>query len=327
MHPRQIAPLTQPPAANVPPLCPHVGRVRTMAFSYRCVVSSTRPGGESADGWRAPGDPASVGDGFSGDSRRSIHDDTEQLPPDSVLGKVGLILRVFDADNATLGISEIARQTGIPKATVFRLCRDMATLGFLDRHWSEFRLGMRLFELGALVQRQRLLHELAMPFLQDLRVATNETVHLGIPRDGEVFYVARLAGHQSHVAPSRIAGRAPMYCTATGKAILAHLPAPLVDDFLSRPMVPHTRSTIVAPNVLREQLVRIRESGVAYEHGEISDEFCSVAAPVFGPGRRLLGAVSVTGPTSRLSIDAATPRVRAAGSKISDRASSYWDLV
>lgn len=264
---------------------------------------------------------------FPGTSRVGIHEGERALGTESVLGKVGLILEAFSADNATLGISELARATGLAKATVFRLCNDMTALGLLDRHWSEFRLGMRLFELGALVQRQRILHEVAMPFLQDLRGRTNETVHLGIPQGGQVFYVARLAGHQSQSAPSRIAGRAPMHCSATGKVMLAYLPDALVDDLLGRPLAALTGSTIVVPTVLRAELAQVRERGYAVENEEMAVGFRSVAAPVFGPGRRLLGAVSVTGPTSRVSVEGLAGTVRAAAGRISDRAATSWDLV
>ncbi|MFT7601556.1 MAG: DNA-binding IclR family transcriptional regulator [Acidimicrobiales bacterium] len=264
---------------------------------------------------------------FPGQSRSGIHENVAAPQTGTVLGKVGCILQAFSTDNATLGISEIARTTGLAKATVYRLCTEMAELGLLDRHWSQFQLGLRLFELGSMVQRQRLLRDLATPFLQDLRLKTNETIHLGIPADGEVFYVVRLTGHQSHTAPSRLAGRAPMHCTATGKAMLAHLPSELVDSLMSRPLEKFTKFTILARNVLDDELARTRSTGVAVENEEMSLSFRSVAAPIFGPGRRLLGAVSVTGPTSRVKIDSVATEVRTAANQISDRAATYWDLV
>lgn len=264
---------------------------------------------------------------FPGQSRQGIHGNAAPTQTTSVLGKVGCILQAFSADNATLGISEISRITGIAKATVYRLCCEMTDLGLLDRHWSEYQLGLRLFELGSLVQRERLLREVATPFLQDLRVRTNETIHLAIPADGEVVYVVRLTGHQSLTAPSRLAGRAPMHCTATGKAMLAHLTPELVDSLMSRPLEEFTKFTILARNVLDDELARVRSTGVAVENEELTLNFRSIAAPIFGPGRRLLGAVSVTGPTTRVNIDSVATEARNAASRISDRAATYWDLV
>ncbi|MEM9655790.1 MAG: IclR family transcriptional regulator [Actinomycetota bacterium] len=249
------------------------------------------------------------------------------LPPDSVLGKVGLILDAFSAEEPTLGVSELCRVTGVPKATVFRLTRDLTALGMLDRDGSRYRLGLRLFELGSLVHRQRLLHDLAMPFLQDLRARTDETVHLGIPADGEVIYLARLAGHQTHTAPSRIAGRTPMHCTATGKAMLANLPDALRAEVLAKPLTAETPYTIVVRSVLDQELERVRAAGFAVENEELALQFRSVAAPVFGPGGRLLGAVSVTGPTSRITAEATAGPVRAAAAGISDAAAVRWELA
>lgn len=253
----------------------------------------------------------------------------ERESPDTttVLGKVGCILEAFTTDNASLGISEISRTTGISKATVHRLCCEMTELGLLDRDWSQFQLGMRLFELGSMVQSQRVLRDVATPFLQDLRAKTNETIHLGIPADGHVLYVVRLTGHQSQEAPSRVAGRAPMHCTATGKAMLAHLPSQLVESLVSRPLKKYTRYTTVSRELLEAELIDVRKNGFAIQNQETTMGFCSVGAPIFGPGRRLLGAVAVTGPIRRVNIDTSALKVRQTADRISAQAATNWDLA
>ena len=141
-----------------------------------------------------------------------------------------------------------------------------------------------MFELGMRASLERDLLEVSTPFLEELRAAVNETVHLGV-RDGtEVVYVAKLVGHRKVDVPSSTGGRLGLYCTAVGKALLAHAPADVQHDVLRDPLVRRTPRTITAPGVLAHQLVQVRSEGVAFEYEESRVGVVCVAAPVFGPG-------------------------------------------
>jgi DNA-binding IclR family transcriptional regulator len=240
---------------------------------------------------------------------------------------VRLILDVFALDASELGLSELARRTGVAKATVHRLATELVEIGLLERSGSSFRLSVHLFELGARVRHQRTLRDLALPFLQDLRTATRETIHLGIPQPPHVLYIERLSGHEVGPAPSVVAGRSPLHCSATGKAILAHLPPPVLESVLARPLPRFTGYTLTTHAVLLKTLDEVRRTGIAIEREEMHLGFMSVAAPVFGPGARLVGAVSATGPTARADSDALAVRVRACAAAISRAASSCWELA
>src|SRR5450755_3363957 len=144
--------------------------------------------------------------------------------PESVLERGVALLSAFGADRGELGISELARRTGLPKSTVHRLAGELVRLGMLEPVGPQLRLGIRLFELGQLVPRRRTLRDAALPFMEDLREATRNSVHLAVLEGIEVVYVEILLSRASRSLPSRGCGRLPAHATGVGKAILAFSP-------------------------------------------------------------------------------------------------------
>ena len=243
-------------------------------------------------------------------------EDAGDLSRGSVLRKAVLILRTLAADEQSVTLAELTRRTGLHKATVHRLARELVELGLLERGPTGYRLALGLFELGMRASGERSLLEVAMPFLQELSERTHELVHLAVRDGNEVVYVAKLGGRRQAKSPSRIGGRMPTHCTAVGKVLLAH------DDDLRRtvlaaPLPRLTPHTVVAPGLLRRQLDVVTAHGVAFEHEESALGLACVACPVFGPSGELAAAISVTGPTSRFRPEAHSDVVRATASAIS----------
>lgn len=218
----------------------------------------------------------------------------------TVLGKAEAILDAFTIEQPQLRLTELVAHCGLPKGTVHRVAMDLVEWGLLERtEGRRYQLGLRMFELGMRVPRQRVLRDAALPFLGDLHQATQEVVHLGI-RDGtEVLYLEKMMGHRRVAAPSEIAGRMPLHSTALGKALLAFSPSELIIEVLDAGLSRRTRHTIVTAGVLISQLNEIRKTGLAYERGESSLGLGCVSAPVFGTGNQLVAAISVAAPISR----------------------------
>lgn len=220
----------------------------------------------------------------------------------SVLGKARLIIEAFTAADDALSLADLVRRTGVAKATVHRLAQELLTWGVLERAGTSYQLGLRLFEIGQRVPRQRILREAALPYMEDLLLTTQETIHFAI-RDGlDVLYVEKIIVHRGVNKESRVAGRLPLFCTATGKAILAYSPEILFHQVVSRGLEPLTRHTVTSPALLRTQLNRARTEGVAIETDETRLGYTSVAVPVFGDQMILVGALSVTAPTVRTNV-------------------------
>ncbi|GAA3477735.1 MULTISPECIES: IclR family transcriptional regulator [Streptomyces] len=236
---------------------------------------------------------------------------------DTVLGKALAILRAFGPADSVLPLAELVRRTGLAKGTVHRVAGDLVHHRLLDKTDHGYRLSGGLFELGLRAATERTLLELAMPFLQDLYERTHETVHLGVREGHEVVYVAKIGGHRQAKAPSRTGGRMPMHCTAIGKVLLAYAGEDEQAAVLRAPLERRTPHTVIAPGLLRRQLVKAVETGVAYEREESTPGLLCVAAPVLAPdGLTAVAAISVTGPVGRFRPESHANAVRAAATTL-----------
>lgn len=220
----------------------------------------------------------------------------------SVIGKTRLILEAFKIDDVDLSLSELARRTGISKASVHRLAQELLDWGMLERSGHEYRLGMRAFELGSRVPRFRLLRDSVRPFMEQLNQATGEAIHLGVLDGRDVLYLEKLSRSAAAAKPSRIAGRMPLHSTATGKVLLAHAPSTLLDEVVAAGLPRVSAATVVAPGLLAEQLQKVRENGYAVEKEETTVGYTSVAVPLLGSSGMVLASLSVTAPTFRADV-------------------------
>ena len=203
------------------------------------------------------------------------------------------LLQAFGPSGRPLRLADLTRRSGMPKSTTHRLAHELVALRLLELEDGYFRIGVAVFELGRLVPVTQRLRETAMPFMQDLFAATQETVHLGI-RDGyDVIYAEKIHGHGGIHLPSRVGGRLPLTCTAVGKALLACSERALIDDVLSHPLRRITEFSVVDPAVLERQLAEIRATGLALEREEAGLGGACVAAPVLVAGQPV-AALSVS---------------------------------
>lgn len=231
--------------------------------------------------------------------------------PPSVVGKVRLVVEALAEARGRMGLTELARATGVAKATVYRLCAELTDWGVIEHVGGSYRLGSRLFELGQRVPARRSLRDLALPYLEDVHLAIRESVHFAVPDGHDVIYIEKITGRRSAPVPSTVADRMPMHCTATGKCFLAfssELRRALRVDSLER----RADRTIVSVTLLDDELEQVRLQGWAVECEECRNGYASVAAPVFTFDGSIVGAISVTTELNRLDIDRQLPPLRTA---------------
>jgi IclR family acetate operon transcriptional repressor len=248
---------------------------------------------------------------------RSTQRDEASGSAPSVLDRAMLILGAFGCDDAVLGVSELARRTGLAKSTVHRLVLELAEHGLLERRGHGTVLGLRLFELGGLVPRQRDLRTSALPYMADLRAATRQTVHLAVLDGAEVVYVEILRSPDAPPLPSRVGGRLPAHATGVGKAILAFSPPDVVEEIVRGGLTPLAERTIVGPGLLRRQLATIRGNGVACDYEESRSGLMCAASPIMAADGTVAGALSVSGWAGRLNVRRMAPAVRTAALALS----------
>lgn len=221
------------------------------------------------------------------------------------------VLEAFAPDGGPCRLTELAERSGLPRSTVHRLVTRLVGTGVVERSAQGFQLGRRLFELGALVPVERSLRDAALPFMEDLYVATHETVHVGVPDGHDVVYLEKIYGHAVFAMPSRVGGRLPLTGTATGRAMLAFREPWFIEQVLSEPLPRLTERTTTDPARLADELEEIQVSGVAYEYDEVQFGGSSLAAPVFRRDE-VVAALSVAVPTPRFQPLRLAPAVRTA---------------
>lgn len=228
---------------------------------------------------------------------------------DSVLQRANLLLDAFGPQHRYLTLSSIVMRTGLPKSTVHRTAQQMTALGWLTYDDGRYSLGTRIFELAGLSSVRHELREAALPYMEDLYEATHITLHLGVRQGHEVLYVEKIAGHDKITELSHVGGRMPLYCTGIGKTLLAFSDEDVVDDVVQRGLVRRTQATITSPTQLRRELNTIAETKVSFDREESSVGVCCVAAPIYGPDRKVVAAMSITGRVSRNRLDRLAPAV------------------
>lgn len=213
------------------------------------------------------------------------------------------LIKAFSDDEYEIGISELSKRLLLPKSTVHRLATTLAEAGMLEQNpeTGKYRLGLVIFELGSLVRRKMDFSSAAKPFLMALREKTGETVHLTVLGQTSIIYINTLESKQSIRMTLDVGVRKPAYCTAEGKVLLAFKSPEVVDNILSGNLAQRTPKTITNPGALQKELVTIRGRGYAIDDEECEVGLRCLAAPVRDHYGNVIAAVSIAGPSQRLT--------------------------
>jgi DNA-binding IclR family transcriptional regulator len=243
----------------------------------------------------------------------------DDVPPvaESVLQKARLILAAFDAPSPQLGLSDLSRRTGLAKTTVHRVASELVSVGLLARYGRRYELAPLLFEFGQRVPRTRALRLAASPYLEDLAITTRETVVLGVPGDHDVLFMEKFFGQRGGgTTVTKVEGRVPIHCSASGKVLLAFGDPALLEQVTAKPLRPRTARTITDPERLRAEVGRVREDGFAVERQEVVLGYGAVAAPVLVEARAI-ATITVVTPIDRLDVRSLAPATGTAARALS----------
>ncbi len=200
------------------------------------------------------------------------------------------------------GITSVAAHVGLHKSTCFGLLYTLQQLGYVVQDsQGRYSLGHKVFELGNAYLNGLDLRRLAAPYLKELMERCSETVHLVVREGMHAVYIDKIEGPHAMTISSQIGRRAAMYCTGVGKAILAFMEPAEQELIMKEPMPRRTKNTITTPAELRAALEQIRKDGYSLDEQEIELGLCCIAAPIFGPGGRVVGGISISGPDIRLT--------------------------
>ena len=217
--------------------------------------------------------------------------------------KLVAILDCFSTLERKLSVAEIAKKTKMPRGTAHRIIRTMKDLGLLDQEHQrdQYRLGMKLFELGSTVLGSMELHREARASVEALTRATGETVHLAIFDGVNSTVITRTDPEGTRVNTLFVLESSPAHATATGKAELAFQPSASVEKFIALGLRRVSPNTITDPTLLRQELSKIRNRGFALDDEELTPGTKCVGAPIRNSAGRVFAAISVSGSTRRFS--------------------------
>lgn len=207
------------------------------------------------------------------------------------------VMELLADEGREMSLTEISRALNWPKSTVHGLISTLRDFQYIDQspNNGNYRLGIRLFELGNAVARSWNIRSIALPVMQQLNHALGEMVHLATEDSGEVLYIEKLDSTHMMRIVSEIGARLPMHCSGLGKVLLAYKTKNEVKWIVTKKGLRRmTLRTITDPQVLDRELEKIRTQGYAIDDREIMDSLLCVAAPIFDKEGNVRYAVSVS---------------------------------
>ena len=211
-------------------------------------------------------------------------------------------LEVLEALSARreASLTEFAGQLGISTPTLFRMLATLVTLGYAEKLADgRYRSTLKTWAMGAQVLQRLNLREAARPHLEGLCAATHEAPHLAVREGSDVVIIDRLEAPHPVRVETYLGQKAPVFCSAIGKAILAHERTAVQAQLLAAPLPRFTLETVNDPAALRRELAQVRARGYAINQEEWRRGVCAVAMPILGAAGAPVAALSLTMPTER----------------------------
>ena len=205
------------------------------------------------------------------------------------------------------GVSELARELGVPRSNMHRTLSTLSEAGYIrhDGDSAKYSCTLKLFELGSRVATRLDAATVARRYMRGLAAATRETIHLAALDGVEVLYLDIIESPQPVRAYSTLGGRAPAHCVASGKALLASLDADDLAQRFSGGLRRWTDTSVGSLAELQRELVEVRKTGCAINRGEWRDTVGGIAAVIRDASGYASVAIGVSGPLDRIDVDSA----------------------
>lgn len=230
---------------------------------------------------------------------------TETYPGTQSIARAIVLLKAFSDAQPEWTLGDLAQATGLNKTTAFRLLSALEAERLVMRSplSGGYRLGVELIALGGTAMRSNPLRAMSRPALVTLAEQAGEAATLEMLVENYVLVIDEVASSNPMGMTQDVGNRLPLHATATGKVLLAARSDVEVALLLGELLTPLTDQTIVDVARLCAELVRVRQEGVAQAVGELEPGFTAVAAPVVDRERQVVAAISVGGPSLRLTAE------------------------
>lgn len=248
-------------------------------------------------------------------SRADIDDDAQERQRVGIqsLGRAFAILEEVARHREGISLADLSKRVGLHNSTTFHLAKTLVSLGYVrqEKETKRYRIGRPLFALAASCLDEIEMVNVARPILEDLSRETGESAHFAVRMGDAVVVIARTSGPGAFQLTDRVGVVRPAHCTALGKIILASLRPDQLQRFLKRvELKPSTEKSVTDIRVLLREIADVRRSGLAFDDGEFNLEVRCVAVGVKDFTGQAIGALGISGPVWRLSIQALQSRAR-----------------
>lgn len=214
------------------------------------------------------------------------------------------LLEQFHDEVDELGVTELSKRLKLHKNNVFRLLATLESRGYIEQNrvTENYRLGLKTLQLGQTFIRQMGLLRQARPVLETVVEQCNETAYVAILKDLHIVYLDVVETTLTVRVVPRVGARLPAYCTAVGKVQLAYMTDEELDAYFpGRELKAFTPNTITDKAELKKSLAVVAEQGYAVDNEELDLGVRCVGAPIRDYTRRIVGAVSISGPSMRFT--------------------------
>ena len=240
-------------------------------------------------------------------------------PTVQVIERIFTLLEILATREEAVPLKEISEKSGLHPSTAHRILNDLATGRLVDRpSTGNYRLGMRLLELGNLVKSRLNVRDAALTPMRELHLLTQQPVNLSMRQGDEIIYIERSYSERSGMQVVRaIGGRAPLHLTSVGKLFLASDDPQRLRAYAMRTgLQGQTRNSITELPALERELSRARQHGIARDNEELEIGVRCMAAGIYDDQHQLVAGLSISAPADRLD-EGWLPKLRATASEIS----------
>jgi DNA-binding IclR family transcriptional regulator len=203
-------------------------------------------------------------------------------------------------------LADLSVLLGSPKSSLLNLLRPLVSDGYLIHDGNRYRLGATIFRLAANIMSAWNFSKVFQPYLEELAKRCHETVFMGIlDRDQRVYTIVSVIESPKSIRFSvPIGTTAPLYCTASGRLLLAHTDKEWQEAYVRETKLERlTPSTIISKKALRAELKNVLQQGYSVSREEAVAELSGIAAPIYAPDGRVLAALAVAMPSARFERD------------------------
>lgn len=238
------------------------------------------------------------------------------------------IVMALSTTNSYTGISDLVKMTGLSKSTLHRILNELLECNFVikDEKEKKFKLGYQMINLAMNIQVSDYLVEISKEEMKYLNDISGETISLVVMSDYEGVYIGKMEAKNQISLKFKVGWRLPLYCTSSGKAILANQSKEFLDGyFRSVPLKKFTDDTVTDQQQLKMELKEIKKQGYAMDIKEHNHDIICISAPIF-LNNKCVGTIGIVAPSYRFCKEKALlfkDDVLKASQKITDKLLSY----